>query len=143
MIRNEKKEFSWRESAIIFSDKRSNGRSADFFIAEATVIGLDNEADYYKEHCSILRTVRSRTIRSSLLYSPFVFTWTDSRTFLQIHQINMEWSDCEKLRHEETDEETDYCKEQRIRLGVKFFSSWNLFFSSPPYGTYFGTFNRF
>ena len=44
------KEFSWRESAIIFSDKRSNGRSADFFIAEATVIGLDNEADYYKEH---------------------------------------------------------------------------------------------
>ena len=67
----------------------------------------------------------------------------DSRTFLQIHQINMEWSDCEKLRHEETDEETDYCKEQRIRLGVKFFSSWNLFFSSPPYGTYFGTFNRF
>ena len=36
----------------------------------------------------------------------------------------MEWSDCEKLRHEETDEETDYCKEQRIRLGVKFFSSW-------------------
>ena len=38
----------------------------------------------------------------------------------------MEWSDCEKLRHEETDEETDYCKEQRIRLGVKFFS---IFFS--------------
>jgi len=75
MIRNEKKEFSWRESAIIFSDKRSNGRSADFFIAEATVIGLDNEADYYKEHCSILRTVRSRTIRSSLSCSLFVFTW--------------------------------------------------------------------
>ena len=51
-VRNDEKEFSWRESAIIFSDKRSNGRSADFFIAEATVIGLDNEADYYKDHCS-------------------------------------------------------------------------------------------
>ena len=52
----------------------------------------------------------------------------------------MEWSDCEKLRHEETDEETDYCKEQRIRLGVKFFSIF--FFSSPPYEKKIGTSNR-
>ena len=37
----------------------------------------------------------------------------------------MEWSDCEKLRDEETDAETDYCKEQRIRLGVKFFPTFS------------------
>ena len=60
-----KKEFSWRESAIIFSDKRSNGRSADFFIAEATVIGLDNEADYYKEYvCSNVSSIERSIYRT-------------------------------------------------------------------------------
>ena len=84
--------------------------------------------------CSIYWTVRCRTFVRSL-QEHFL------EHFLQIHQINMEWSDCEKLRHEETDEETDYCKEQRIRLGVKFFSSWiflitslwNLFWNFQPF----------
>ena len=66
-MRNDKKEFSWRESAIIFSDKRSNGRSADFFIAEATVIGLDNEADYYKEH---VPSVPFSEVLSEVFYFP-------------------------------------------------------------------------
>ena len=72
-MRNDKKEFSWRESAIIFSDKRSNGRSADFFIAEATVIGLDNEADYYKEHVlnSHLFHFPKCSIFPNVLFHPF------------------------------------------------------------------------
>ena len=55
----------------------------------------------------------------------------------------MEWSDCEKLRHEETDEETDYCKEQRIRLGVKFFNFFLVYFFSQPPVEFNGSSNRF